>query len=262
VARCLILLPPSEGKTAATSGPPLDLAALSFGELTATRARILAALVTVSGRRNAAKVLGVAPGLAAQVERNTRLREAPTQAAAQVYTGVLYEALGLATLPPAARRRADESIVVVSALFGALRPGDRIPAYRLSMDVTLPRVGPLATAWRTALGPVLSAAAGDGLVVDCRSSTYAAAWRPSRELAARVLHVRVLREHEGKRTVVSHMAKRTRGEVARLLLTSRREFRRPQDVVAAIRPSFVVEATPPARAGLSWTLDVIVHEGE
>ena len=99
-------------------------------------------------------MLGVAPGLAAQVERNRRLREAPAQPADRVYTGVLYEALGLATLPPEARARAEQSVVIVSALFGVLRPSDRIPAYRLSMDVEMARMGPLARLWRAVLDPV------------------------------------------------------------------------------------------------------------
>jgi uncharacterized protein len=254
----LILLPPSEGKAAAPAGPSLDLASLSFPELTRTRERVLTALVRASARRDAAKVLDVAPGLAAQVARNVLLREAPVQPAARVYTGVLYEALGLASLPPAARERADASIVIVSALFGALRPCDPIPAYRLSMGVTLPRLGPLAAAWRPVLQPVIAAAAGDGLVIDCRSSTYAAAWKPAREHAASVVQVRVLRERAGARTVVSHMAKQTRGAIARRLVSSRRELSAIPDVLAALRPAYTVEATPPARDGASWTLDVII----
>ncbi len=45
-------------------------------------------------------------------------------------------------------------MLVVSALFGLLRPGDRIPPYRLSMDVDLPGIGRLAPFWRRGLGPV------------------------------------------------------------------------------------------------------------
>ncbi len=255
----LILLPPSEGKAAATAGAPLDLSGLSFPELTRMRERVLSALVRASGQRNALAVLGVAPGLAPHVARNVLLREAPAMPAAEVYTGVLYEALDLAGLSPEARRRADESVIVVSALFGALRPSDRIPAYRLSMGVELGRIGPLAAAWRPVLGPVLARAASEGLVIDCRSSTYAAAWRPDRAHAANVLAVRVLQEHEGVRTVVSHMAKQTRGAVARRLLASRHELASVTDVVAALVPAFTVEPTPPPRAGLGWTLDVIVR---
>jgi uncharacterized protein len=255
----LILLPPSEGKAAASGGPPLDLDELSFPGLTPARERILETLIRVSGQRNALKVLGIPPGLAPQAERNRHLRSAPAQPAARVYTGVLYEALGLETLPPAARARADQSILIVSALFGLLRPSDVIPAYRLSMDVELARMGALARLWKPVLDPVITQAAGDGPIVDCRSSTYAAAWRPSRALAPRAMHVRVLQERAGTRTIVSHMAKKTRGEVARRLLTSRREIRRPEDVVAALRHAFTIETMPPARPGAGWTIDVIVR---
>jgi uncharacterized protein len=253
----VLLLPPSEGKTAAAEGPPLDLGALSFPELTRVRERVLAGLIRVSGQRNALTVLGVAPGLAPQVARNIQLREAPTQAAERVYTGVLYEALDLAGMSPAAHARAASSVLIVSALFGVLRPGDAIPAYRLSMGVEIARIGPLARLWRSVLDPVISAVAGDGPIVDCRSATYAAAWKPSRDVAGRVIHVRVLQETAGRRTIVSHMAKKTRGEVARQLL-SRREIGDVHDVVAALRSAFTVEVTPPVRPGATWTLDVIV----
>jgi hypothetical protein len=256
----LILLPPSEGKAAAATGPPLELGALSFGELTTHRERVLDALAHVSAGPGALAALGVAPGLAQQVARNVGLRAAPAQAASRVYTGVLYEALGLRTLSRGPRARAEASVLVVSALFGVLRPGDRIPAYRLSMDVELAGIGPLAASWRPQLEPVIAAAAGDGLVIDCRSATYAAAWRPAPAHAERLVHVRVLREHAGQRTVVSHMAKQTRGAVARRLLTTRRRLDRVPDVVAALRAEFTVETVPPARAGQGWTLDVVVRD--
>jgi cytoplasmic iron level regulating protein YaaA (DUF328/UPF0246 family) len=254
----LILLPPSEGKSAPAEGPPLDLASLSFPALTRTRERVLEGLIRVSGQRNALAVLGVARGLAPQVERNTGLRGAPTQPAERVYTGVLYEALGLTALPRAARELAGSSVLIVSALFGVLRPADAIPAYRLSMDVKLSRSGALARVWKPVLDPVITAAAGDGPIVDCRSSTYAAAWRPSRALADRVISVRVLQERAGTRTIVSHMAKKTRGEVARQLLTSGREIRHPEDVAGALGGAFTIETMPPARPGAGWTIDVIV----
>jgi cytoplasmic iron level regulating protein YaaA (DUF328/UPF0246 family) len=253
----LILLPPSEGKAEAADGPPLELESLSFPELTRVRQRVLDTLIRVSGQRNALSVLGVAPGLAPQVARNMGLRGAPAQAAERVYTGVLYEALDLVGLPPGARARAASSVLIASALFGLLRPADVIPAYRLSMDVDFSRIGPLARAWRRVLDPVIVTAAGDGPIVDCRSATYAAAWKPSRDLAARVVQVRVLQEHAGKRTIVSHMAKKTRGEVARQLLLSEQEIGDVESVVEVLRAAFTVELAA-VRPGASWTLDVIV----
>jgi cytoplasmic iron level regulating protein YaaA (DUF328/UPF0246 family) len=150
--------------------------------------------------------------------------------------------------------------VVVSAAWGALRLGDRVPPYRVSMDVDLPDVGPLASFWRQHLTPVLDDLGGERLVVDCRSSTYASAWRPRGEAAAGTVAVRVLREVAGRRTVVSHMAKHTRGLVARHLVSrSGRDPRTPDGLADAVAEAFEVELGSPARDG-SRTLDVIVRE--
>ena len=106
---------------------------------------------------------------------------------------------------------------VVSGLWGVVGPDDRIPAYRLSMGVDLPGVGPLARAWRPHLAAELDPHVAGRLVVDCRSATYAAAWTPP--ASASWVPVRVLREVDGRRTVVSHHAKHTRGVLVRHLLT-------------------------------------------
>jgi cytoplasmic iron level regulating protein YaaA (DUF328/UPF0246 family) len=257
----LVLLPPSEGKTPAASRRrrPVDLETLSWPELTAPRVAVLDELARVSALPDALRVLGVGPSLAAEVERNTRLRTEPAVPTSELYSGVLYEALDLAGLPTSARRRAARWLVVVSALWGAVRPGDRVPAYRLSMGVSLPRTGALGSFWRQHLDEPLHRAAGAGLVVDCRSSTYQSAWVPSRCLAARTVAVRVLRDEDGRRTVVSHMAKQTRGQIVRhLLVRDGREPRTPKALAAAAGEAFTCELHAPARAGATWTLDVIV----
>nr|WP_062334775.1 peroxide stress protein YaaA [Herbidospora sakaeratensis] len=208
----LILLPPSEGKAASGRGRPVDLDALSFPELTSAREKVLDALVELChSPEQAHQVLGLPPGLAGEIARNRGLRSARTVKVADLYTGVLYDALSLATLDSKARARATKRLVVFSGLWGVLRLGDRVPPYRLSMGVRLPPVGGLAAFWKPSLAPVLDE--GAGLVVDLRSSTYAAAWKPRRETVA----VRVLRQ-DG--TVVSHMAKLTRGLIARSLVES------------------------------------------
>ena len=213
----LILLPPSEGKTAPVRGDALDLPALSHPALTPTRTAVLDALVAASARPDAVDVLGVGAGIADEVARNVDLRSAPAAEARRVYTGVLYAAAGLDRLTPAARRRAADAVRVVSGLWGLVGPEDRIPAYRLSMGVDLPGVGPLATAWRPHLEKVLSPRAEGDVVVDCRSAAYLAAWKPAK--GTDWVSVRVLRELDGKRSVVSHNAKHTRGVLTRHLLT-------------------------------------------
>lgn len=259
-APVLVLLPPSEGKTAPRRGAPVDLPTLSFPELTAGREQVLDELADLSGRPDALARLGVGASLAAEVDRNRRLREVPAAPASRVYSGVLYDALGLPSLPAAARRRAAGRLVVVSALWGALRPGDRVPPYRLSICVDLPGAGGLAGFWRPRLAPVLDAAADGRLVVDCRSSSYAALWRPRGAAAARTVAVRVLREDAGRRSVVSHMAKHTRGLVVRHLLTrGGRDPRSPEQLAAAVAEAFDCELVPATRAGAPSTLDVVVQ---
>lgn len=233
----LILLPPSEGKTAPVRGDALDLPALSAPGLTATRVAVLDALVAASARPDAVDVLGVGAGIADEVARNVGLRSAPAAEARRVYTGVLYAAAGLDRLTPAARRRAADAVRVVSGLWGLVGPEDRIPAYRLSMGVDLPGVGPLAAAWRAPLRAELDARAEAGeLLVDCRSATYLAAWKPQRAAQGAWVQVRVLREVAGRRSVVSHHAKHTRGVLTRHLVTRRgTEPGTPRDLARVAR---------------------------
>lgn len=256
----LILLPPSESKNPPPRrGKPVDIGALSFPRLTALRAQVFDALVATSARPDALARLGVGASIAPEVERNARLGGIPARPALEVYSGVLYEALGAATMSAAAKRRAASRVIVVSALWGAVRPTDRIPAYRLNICAHLVGLGSLEPAWREVLGPVLAEAAGRrGLVVDCRSSSYQAAGMPA-GLGDRTVAVRVLRETAaGGRSVVSHMAKHTRGEVARHLLESGADPRRPDGLAEALADRWDVELVRPQRAGRAWTLDVVV----
>jgi cytoplasmic iron level regulating protein YaaA (DUF328/UPF0246 family) len=104
-------------------------------------------------------------------------------------------------------------VLIASALWGVVRPGDRIRAYRLDMGARPPGIGGLAAYWR---GPLRAALPDRGLVLDLRSSAYVAAWTPRR---ATHLAVRGFTEApDGTRAVITHTAKRVRGEVARLVL--------------------------------------------
>lgn len=255
----LILLPPSESKSSPPKrGKPVDLARLSFPELTPLRAQVLDALIETSLRPDALSRLGVGASIAPEVERNSRLDSVPARPALEVYNGVLYDALGASTLSSGAKRRAASRVVVVSALWGAVRPTDRIPAYRLNICAHLVGVGTLEPVWRALLPRLLAEAAGPrGLVVDCRSSSYQATGMPE-GIGDRTVAVRVLRESAGRRSVVSHMAKHTRGEVARYLLESGADPRRPEGLAAVLAERWGVELASPSRAGRAWTMDVIV----
>lgn len=172
-----VLLPPSAGK-ATPSGPPVDLAELAHADrLTKPRDRLLRAL---------------------------RLTDAPAAPAAEVYTGVLFGRLRLADLEDAWDR-----VLIASALFGVVAPGDRICAYKIDMASKVPRLkGSLTAFWKPFLAKAL--ADDQGLVLDLRSGSYAAAWKPRHTLGVRAF------TPDGK--VITHMVKAVRGDVARIVL--------------------------------------------
>ena len=177
----LVLLPPSQGKASPDRGRRAGLSTLVYPRLRGPRERLIDAV-------------------------DPALRAAPAVPAAELYTGVLFAALGLADL-------SWDGVLIASALWGVVRPGDRIPAYRLEMKAKPPGIGGLAAFWRE---PLRAALPDRGLVLDLRSGPYAAAWRPRR---ATHLAVRgFIEAPDGRRTVVTHMAKRVRGQVARLVL--------------------------------------------
>ncbi|MEU5979594.1 peroxide stress protein YaaA [Streptomyces sp. NPDC047315] len=263
----LVLLPPSEGKAASGRGAPLKPESLSLPGLAEARAAVLDELVELcaADEAKAAQVLGLSEGLRGEVAKNAALRTAGARPAGEVYTGVLYDALGLATLDPAARRRARASLLVFSGLWGAVRVGDRIPSYRCSMGVKLPGLGALGAHWRKPMEAALPEAAGGGLVLDLRSSAYAAAWKPKGEVAGRTATVRVLHSQlvDGveKRSVVSHFNKATKGRIVRDLLVAGARPKGPGQLVEVLRDlGHTVEAESPARAGRPWALDVVVTE--
>ncbi len=232
----LILLPPSEGKSAPRRGKPLDLATLSSPEITSAREQVLDALARLCTEDpvDAARLLGVPKSQLGLVDVNARVRTSPTARADSIYSGVLYDALGPESLSPSAKRRASARLAVTSSLFGLVRPGDRIPAYRLSGDASLPGLGSVSGHWRSSLDPAMSSLMATGLLVDLRSGMYAAFWRPPAELSRRVATVRVLHEVAGKRQVVSHFNKATKGQLVRALLEDGRAPRTPAALAAVL----------------------------
>jgi cytoplasmic iron level regulating protein YaaA (DUF328/UPF0246 family) len=221
-----ILLPPSEGKAEPEGGEPVDLDSLVFAaELRRQRQKLLRAV-------------------------GPKLRKAPAAPAAEVYTGVLYQRLDLSGLTAVARRRAAKRVLIASALWGFVRPTDRIPCYRLPPSTKLDGIGPLAAWWRSSLAAAMPDEAGE-TIVDMRSGAYTSAWKPQR---ATLLAVRAFREEKGKRKAFSHMAKAVRGDVTRALLLAKREPKTPDEIAAiATAAGFEIELTPAS-------LDVIVKD--
>ncbi len=223
----LVVLPPSETKHPGGDGAPLDLGALTAPELTGVRTELAEALVKLADDVPASRAaLGVSATQDDEIARNAALWTSPTLPAVERYTGVLYDALDVGSLTRAQRARADARLAVGSALFGVLRAGDRIPAYRLSAGSALPGLPTLRALWRPALAPVL--AAEPGLVVDLRSGAYAALAPVPCAVTVQVLSERP----DGSRAVVSHFNKAHKGRLARHLAGTTAE---PADVAGLRR---------------------------
>jgi uncharacterized protein len=216
----LVLLPPSEGKSPPEAGEPVALASLAFADqLTGRRGELLDAF-------------------------DPQLREAPAGPAAEVYSGVLFKRLELPKLPAATRRR----VLIGSALWGFVRPDDRIPYYKFPPKTRLEGIGAPAAYWRPALAEALPDEEGD-LILDMRSAAYAGFWKPKR---ATLLAVRAFTEQDGERKAVSHMAKAVRGDVAQALLAEKKPPKRPEAAAAIVEAAgFAVELS-------DGKLDVIV----
>lgn len=215
----LVLLPPSETKSDGGDGPPLDLDGLWLPSLTPIRERLVTALTDLAGDVDASRrALGLSAKQTADIERNAVLRTSPTAPALERYTGVLFDALDAAHFTAAQRAKADARVAIGSALFGAVRAADQVPAYRLSGTSTLPDLPSLRTLWKEHLATAIAADA-DGAIVDLRSGMYRDLGRVDGAITATVLTER----DDGSRTVVSHFNKHHKGLLARALVLTRAE---------------------------------------
>ena len=163
--------------------------------------------------------------------------------AISVYTGVLYQALDWPSLTPAAKKRGESMITIISAKYGALAPGDRIESYKEKIDNKKMKQ-PVAQALDSRERQ---------LIIDCRSSTYKTVWTAPPEIT---VEVRVSTVVDGVRTVVTHMSKKTRGEITRWLLQSRSLPKTPEDLYAIVSEKYPCALTP-SQSNQPWVLEVI-----
>ena len=251
----LIILPPSETKLPPPEvGSPLDLDRLSFPPLTAMRERVMDALVEISQQPDALRRLHVKPSLAGEVARNEHLRDLPTRRAVGTYAGPLYDGLDAGSWSPHAEARAARHLVIVSALWGALRPGDHIPPYRLSLHARLGGMDRLDAAWRPFLVPILTDATEErGPILDLRSPVYRAVGRPA-DLDDQTVTLRIRPSPGGPAHIGDVIAKRVRGEAASHLLASEFDPEDPLDIADVLATRWSLEIDPPAGRNRTWTI--------
>lgn len=250
-----ILLPPSAGKTTKESTNHLQLEKLWQAEhLTQTRRQLIDDVQNTALLADAAQIFKLGPKNAHEISQNLEIYDAPALAAWQLYDGVLYEAAKFAQIfsygacaqdgqgqgqgnqpqgsgqgqggqsqadqSQGLQRQLEELTLVFSALFGPVRLTDLITPHRLSGSVKLPGQGSVASIWSKALKELLTQQLSGHVVVDLRSAEYGAMYRPTRGSDCLLLNIGVAKVDPatGKRSVVSHWAKYTRGLLAGALL--------------------------------------------
>lgn len=242
-----ILLPPSAGKTTKESTNHLQLEKLWQAEhLTQTRRQLIDDVQNTALLADAAQIFKLGPKNAHEISQNLEVYDAPALAAWQLYDGVLYEAAKFAQIfssgdssqgsqsqggqrqgsqsqgnqPQGGQGQLEELTLVFSALFGPVRLTDLITPHRLSGSVKLPGQGSVASIWSKALKELLTQQLSGHVIVDLRSAEYGAMYRPLRGGECVMLNIGVAKVNPatGKRSVVSHWAKHTRGLLAGALL--------------------------------------------
>ena len=160
----------------------------------------------------------------------------------EVYMGVLYAALGWNTLTKAQQKLAQASIMIISAKYGALRPLDPIEPYK--EKIVNKEMAPKVAA-------VLDGIQSQ-LIIDCRSSTYQTVWQSPTQ---KTVEVKIFTTVDGEKKVITHMSKKTRGEVTRQILVNGEKIETPQQLQQIVSKGFsctLIEAT----AKDPWVLEV------
>ena len=163
--------------------------------------------------------------------------------AMSVYAGVLYQALDWNSLSPAARKRGELAVAIISAKYAVVRPSQRIESYKEKID---------NKAMRAPVSKILDAIKTD-LIVDCRSSTYKTVWHSPID---KTVEIQISTVVDGVRKVVTHMSKKTRGEIARALLQARSVPKTPEDLYAIVSEKYPCALTPSDGVN-PWILEVI-----
>jgi cytoplasmic iron level regulating protein YaaA (DUF328/UPF0246 family) len=222
----LFLLPPSETKEVGGSPLSISQVALTFGGLNPAREAVYEALRALCEQpEEAARVLKLGKKQLDQIDVNLAVQDAPTMPAIHRYTGTLYDAIhgrGLKGTPTEHNQitadmfeRANDTLLIQSALFGLIPATNLIPNYRLSGTTNLPGIS-LKDVWSSAHEPIWKRLE-DGPIIDLRSQAYA-------ELApipADVEHywVEVLDSNSGK--ALNHFNKKGKGQLINAVLSAK-----------------------------------------
>lgn len=222
----LVLLSPAKSLDYDTALPVLDHHTPEF----AAQAHELVGLLQPLSSARLGALMHISKALAdlnhqRYVDWSRRFTTKNSRPALFAFNGDVYDGLDAYQLTPAQIKWADQHLVILSGLYGALRPLDRMQAYRLEMGTSLsnPLGKDLYAYWRERLTAYLNARLKGGkapLLVNLASQEYAKAVDFER-IAARCIDC-VFEDWSSNRwKVVGLFAKRARGRLARYIVENR-----------------------------------------
>ena len=162
--------------------------------------------------------------------------------AIEVYKGVLYAALGWDRLTKGQQGLGARSIAIISAKYAVLRPLDPIEPYK--EKIKNKKMAPLVAQELDGLE--------SELIVDCRSSTYQTVWQSP---LAITVEIKVFTKTDGVKKVITHMSKKTRGEVTHHLLTASKIPQSPAQLFSIVSEKFECELIEGTKKH-PWVLEV------
>lgn len=183
-----ILLPPSDDKVSGGNSlaPKMFDRRSShtfnyFVGLNPERRQVIEALNTVgSDADNLVGLLGVEEDKVDHaLACNREVMTSPLMSALDRYSpGIMYRALDFENLPTGAQRRLLEHGVIISPLYGMLRPDDLIPEYYLSLEADLPNVGSVRDFWARFVTIALNDLSNGHFVWNLLPAAHDALWEP------------------------------------------------------------------------------------
>lgn len=227
--RFSILMPSSEGKR--PGGNPFapdmfDYRSSNtfnyFNGLNPERRALIGALHSqIEASKDLAKLFGLKEkALQEVVEANLAIYDSPLMAAVERYSsGVMYQSMDFDGLPTGAQRRLLENGVIVSGMFGLLRPDDLIPMYKLKVDSSVKGIGKVSKYWRPLLSPVLNELLQGKVVWNLLPGAHEDVWEDE-ESYDRMYRLKFFKEEKKKLKAVTHGVKELRGSLVNFIVTA------------------------------------------
>lgn len=191
-------------------------------------ADLLARKLAAFSPKKLQKLMSISPKLAdLNALRFANWQSNPVRACLFAYAGDAYQGLKASTLNEASLQFAQQHLIILSGMYGALRPFDLIKPYRLEMStpLSLPRNKDLYGFWQKKITPYLNQRlTGDPkpVLVNLASQEYSSviAWK---QVRSRVITPVFKDKFQGGYKVLSLFAKKARGMMCRYVFENQME---------------------------------------